>query len=99
MLTTTRNAIEAIAASDPTIDRARLVEGLQVIVGELEAVKDIGEDRAISRIEAAKLLGVHPNTVGLYARRGIIRPIRLGAKRLRSIGYSLQSIREAIARR
>lgn len=99
MLATTQKAIETVAMMDPSIDRAQLVEGLRVIAGEVPAMTDGEEDRPISRKEAARLLGVCPQTVCLYARRGILRPIRFGATGARASGYSLRSVREAIANR
>ena len=99
MLATTQKAIETVAMMDPSIDRVRLMEGLRVIAGEVPAMTDAEDDRPVSRSEAARLLGVCPQTVCLYARRGIVRPIRLGAVGARASGYSLRSIREAIAKR
>ena len=99
MLAATQKAIEAVAMTDPSIDRARLMEGLRIIAGEVPAVADAEDDRPVSRSEAARLLGVCRQTVCLYARRGIIRPVRFGAAGARASGYSLRSIREAIARR
>lgn len=99
MLSTTKTALEAVACADPSIDRARLIEGLRVIAGEVPAVTDEAEDRPVSRCEAARLLGVCPQTVTLYCRRGLIRPIRFGEMGARASGYSLRSVREAIAKR
>ena len=99
MLATTQKAIETVAMMDPSIDRARLAEGLRVIAGEVPAIADAEEDRPVSRSEAARLLGVCWQTVCLYARRGIIRRVHFGAAGARASGYSLRSIREAIATR
>ena len=98
MLTTTEKAIEAIAAADPSIDRARLREGLRVIAGEISApVPGCADDRAISRAEAAQILGVSPTMISEYARRGLIRPIKLGAVGARALGYSRQSVMALLA--
>ena len=98
MLTTTEKAIAAIAAADPSIDRARLREGLRVIAGEISAaVPGCADDRAISRAEAAQILGCSLTMISQYARRGLIRPVRLGATGARAMGYSKQSVMALLA--
>ena len=54
------------------------------------------DDRAVTRKEAAQMLGVCPQTISLYVNRGIIKPIRLGEARARASGYSLRSIKKAL---
>ena len=97
MLTTTEKAIEAIAATDPSIDRARLREGLRVIAGDVQTVPGCDNDRAISRAEAAQILGCSLAAISQYARRGVIRAIRLGATGARAMGYSEKSVRAVLA--
>ena len=95
----TIKAVETVCALDPSVDRARLRDALRVLAGKL-GVSDVADanDKLVSRREAAKLLGVCPQTVSLYCRRGVIRPVRLGEAGERASGYSLKSIREALAR-
>ena len=99
MFDTTIRAVETVCALDPSIDRARLRDALRVLAGELgvSGVAD-ANDKVVSRREAAQLLGVCPQTVSLYVRRGVIRPVRLGETGARASGYSLKSIREALAK-
>ena len=100
MLDTTARAIESVCMMDPSIDRARLRDGLRVIAGEIAAaVAADAEDRLVSRKEAARILGVSLATISAYASQGIIRPVRLGAIGARASGYSLKSIRAAMATR
>ena len=99
MLDTTIRAVETVCAMDPSIDRARLRDALRVIAGEVAVagVSDV-DDRAVSRKEAARIMGVCPQTVSLYVRRGLIRPIRFGIKGERASGYSMRSIKAAMAK-
>ena len=99
MLDTTIRVVETVCAMDPSIDRARLRDALRVLAGELgvSGVAD-ANDKVVSRREAAQLLGVCPQTISLYCRRGVIRPVRLGEAGERATGYSLKSIREALAK-
>ena len=98
MLDTTAKAIESVCMLDPSIDRARLREGLRVIAGEISAaVPGCADDRAISRAEAAQILGCSLAAVSQYARRGKIRAVRLGATGARALGYSRQSVMALLA--
>ena len=98
MLDTTAKAIESVCMMDPSIDRARLRDGLRVIAGDIAAVVAAdAEDRLVSRAEAARLLGVSLATISTYASHGVIRRVRLGATGARASGYSLKSIRTAMA--
>ena len=99
MLDTTIRAVETVCAMDPSIDRARLRDALRVLAGELgvSGVLEV-DDKAVTRKEAARMLGVCPQTVSLYARRGVIRPIRLGEAGERATGYSFKSIKAALAK-
>ena len=97
MLDTTIKAVETVCAMDPSIDRSRLRDALRVLVGELSVENElVVDDRPVSRKEAARMLGVCPQTISLYARRGAIRPIRMGGTR--TSGFSLKSIKEALAK-
>lgn len=99
MLEATIRAVETVCAMDPSIDRARLRDALRVMAGELGVVGvEQVDDKAVSRKEAARMLGVCPQTVSAYVQRGFIRPIRLGATRTRAMGYSVKSIKEALAK-
>ena len=99
MLDTIVKAVESVCAADPSIDRARLRDALRVLAGEVDVVgvADV-DDKVVSRKEAARMLGVCPQTVSLYVKRGLIRPLRLGAAGARATGYSVRSIKETLAK-
>jgi hypothetical protein len=93
MLAYTRNAIEAILESDPTLDGRTIHDVMSVVSGEKKPVRD-DDDEVISRKEVARILGVVPATVTLYAHRGLIRPVWCGERRERVRGYSRRSVRD-----
>ena len=90
--------ISAALRADPIVtpDHARAVMALAS--GEAESV-GAETDKVLTRSVVAELLGVSPRCVTEYARRGIIRPIRLGAAGARAVGYSAASVRAALAKR
>ena len=98
MLDATKNAVKAICAADPTLSAAMVDAALSALQGKdiTVYVDNAPMDRAIPRKVAAQILGVTPRCVSLYAKRGFIRPIRLGAAGSRSIGYSEASIRAVL---
>ena len=99
MLDATRNAVKAICAADPTLSAAMVDAALVTLQGKdvTVYVDPAPMDRVIPRKVAAQILGVTPRCISLYARRGLVRPIRLGAAGSRSIGYSEESIRKVLA--
>lgn len=56
-------------------------------------------DQVVPCKAAAEILHVSPRTLQLYARRGFIHPVRLGAAGARAIGYTRSSLQEAMAKR
>jgi len=99
MLDATKNAIKAICAADPTLSAGMVDAAITALQGKdvTVYVDPAPMDRAIPRKVAAQILGVTPRCVSLYARRGLIRPIRMGAAGSRSVGYSEQSIRAVLS--
>ena len=98
MLDATKNAVKAICAADPTLSAAMVDAAITALQGnDTKVYVDTSPmDRAIPRKVAAQILGVTPRCISLYARRGLIRPIRMGAAGSRAIGYSEQSIRAVL---
>ena len=98
MLIATKNAVKAICAADPTLSAAMVDAALSALQGkDITVYVDTAPmDRAIPRKVAAQILGVTPRCVSLYAKRGLIRPIRMGVAGSRAVGYSEASIRAAI---
>ena len=95
MLNSTRAAVKAVCMADPSITGPQIDAALDALDGRTAAgiAVPLPVDRAISRRQAAEILGVRPHTISDYCRRGLIRPIRLGAQGKIACGYSLESIR------
>lgn len=95
----TRDIIGAAMKADPTVTQEVREEVLHLLDGKANAglIDHRPMDRALTRDEVCKLMGVRPRTVTYYARRGLIRPLRYGAKGVRAMGYSEQSVRAAMA--
>ncbi len=56
-------------------------------------------NRVLSRQAVARLIGVSPRSVSIYARQGIIEAVCLGKTAKRANGYSESSVCDAIMRR
>ena len=52
----------------------------------------------LTKSEAAEILGVKPHTVSDYARKGLIKAFRFGAKGKLASGYSAESVRTLLER-
>ena len=85
----------------PVLDGDRSIsadERAAVFDGRATA-EDADRDWVMTRSEVAARFKCSPKTVSRYAERGIIRPIRLGAKgRRASNGYSGKSVMAALER-
>lgn len=95
------DALVAMAKADATTTRTEidaLRNFLRGASGEAWARSE-PLDRVISPKAAAEILGVSRRSLQMYARRGIIRPVRLGAQGARAVGYSESSLRAALERR
>ena len=99
MLDATIRAVETVCAMDPSIDLARLRDALRVMSGEIgvSGVLEL-DDRVVKRREAARMLGVSPQMISVYGRTGKLRRIHMGEAGERASGYSLKSIKEALAK-
>ena len=101
MLKATKDAAVALFRVDPTITPAQMQGAIDALEGNTGAAWGAASpmDRVIPCKAAAELLGVSTRTLNGYARRGIIRPVRLGVAGTRAVGYSESSLREAMAGR
>ena len=90
--------LKSAAKIDPTLTADRQAAALDALEGRGAATADGKKrDAVLTRAEVAARLKCSVKTVSRYAERGIIRPIRLGAKSRRaSNGYSALSVEEAI---
>ena len=77
----------------------RRERALAVLQGRDEGTNTNGGDldRAITRSEAAKMLGVDPHTVTRYAVRGLVRRLTFGTTHARASRYSLKSVQALLA--
>ena len=101
MTDSTIAAIVGVARADATATRLEvdaLRNFLRGAIGEAWT-KQEPLDRVIPPKAAAEILGVSRRSLQMYARRGIIHPVRLGAQGARAVGYSESSLRAALERR
>lgn len=95
---TTIEAVKAICAADPSVNAAQVKAALAELNGEgPRAIMGEPVERMYSRQQVAELMGVSPKTVGFYAKRGRLKPIFSGARGLRAMGYSGESVRTLLS--
>lgn len=93
MLKSTRDAVKAICAADPSITATQLKAALAELDGE--GIREmVGEPppRAFTREQVGALLGVSRKTVTGYAKRGLLVPIYSGAGGKRAQAYTGESV-------
>jgi len=98
-----KTTLKSAAMIDPTLTADRQAAALDALEGRgaatAEGAEDADRDWVMTRSEVAARFKCSPKTVSRYAERGIIRPIRLGAKgRRASNGYSGKSVMAALER-
>ena len=91
MLDTTKQALAAILATDPTVSpeerKARLAPNLAAT--DTEPL-----DRILSPVETGKLLGGRDrHTLANWEKRGLLVAVRTGKDGTRITGYTLSSVR------
>ncbi len=91
---TTKDAVRAICAADPTINAAQLKAALAELDGEgtREMLQGEPPPRSYSPAQVAALLGRSRRTVTQYARRGLLKPIYSGEKGKRAQAYTGESV-------
>jgi len=97
---TTREAIRAICATDPSVTADQLRAALLALDASSVTTKTktaAPADEAMSRSEVAALLKVTPKTITKYAAAGLIRGITCGDKRGHVRRYSAASVRALLA--
>lgn len=95
----TRAAICALIVVDPSITPTHRQAIENVLDGRgIERREDTAKaDNVLKRSEVARMLKCTVRTVTQYAKRGLIRPIRLGRSGVRACGYSAESVATLIA--
>lgn len=89
---TTETAVRAICATDPTLTP----EQIDAAITALSHRPKNAAPRAYNAKEVADLLGVSRRTVRAYARRGLLVPIRCGAKSERAHSYTGASVEKLL---
>jgi len=99
MLDTTKTAIKAMCAADPSITPAMLNHALQILDGKTATALTNPEpmDRILTRRQVAEIMHKDVRTVSVYARKGKIKKICCGENGERASGYSEQSVRELMS--
>lgn len=92
MLQSTKDALRAIVGADPTLpDETKESWRKAIAAGEAPRA-EATIPRMVSHAEAKKLLGVSRQTLGRYARSGLLTRVKTcGGGRSR--GYSFESVR------
>ena len=95
-----KTTLKSAAMIDPTLTADRQAAALDALDGRGAATAEGADgkkrDYVLRRAEVAERFKCSPKSVTRYAQRGIIRPVRLGKKGERSLGYSGLSVEEAI---
>ena len=93
MMRSTRDAVKAICAADPSINAAQVKAALAELDGEgIREVVGEPPPRAYTREQVAALLGVNRKTITGYAKRGLLVPIYSGAGGKRAQAYTGESV-------
>ena len=100
MMQSTKTAVLAIIRTDPSITREQANAALDALEGRTAAgvAVDAPTDRALTRRQVAEIMGVDRATVSRYARKGLIKAFRFGAKGKLASGYSAESVRKLLER-
>lgn len=91
---TTKQAVRAICAADPSVSAAQLKAALAELDGD--GIREMTQEpppRAYSPAQVAALLGKSRRTVTIYAKRGLLTPIYSGAAKKRAQSYTGESVR------
>lgn len=98
MLKSTRDAVKAICAADPSINAAQINAAIAELSGEgVREMQGEPPPRAYTRAQVAALLGVNPKAVTSYAKRGLLTPIYSGANGKRAQAYAGESVHALLA--
>lgn len=93
MLKSTKEAVRAVCATDPSITAAQINAALAELDGEgIREVTGTPPPRSYSGEQVAALLGVTRKCVTHYARRGLLVPIYSGAQSKRATRYTGESV-------
>ena len=89
----TKDAVKAICAADPSINAGQLKAALAELDGEgVREMRGEPPPRAFSVAQVAELTGKSRRTISQYARRGLLTPIYSGATGKRAQAYTGESV-------
>ena len=92
-LKSTKEAVRAICATDPSITAVQIKAALAELDGEgVREVTGTPPPRAYTGAQVAALLGVSRKCVTNYAKRGLLVPIYSGAQSKRAVRYTGASV-------
>ena len=94
MLDTTKQALAAILAADPTVTDA---ERKARLAPNFAPVNDEPFDQILTPETACKMLGRDRHTICSWAKRGLLVAVRTGAGGKRITGYTASSVRALLA--
>ena len=86
MLKTTRDAINAIMATDVSIDPVERQAIMDTLRKGCKTTVETKPDRVVRRQETAARFGVSPKTVDLWVRTGYLTPVKFPGKD-RAVGF------------
>lgn len=90
-LNTTKDAVKAICAADPSINAAQIKAAIAELDGR-DIIHGEPPPRAYTREQVAALLGRSRRTVTMYARRGLLMPLCTGKDGKRTQAYTGESV-------
>jgi len=99
MLPSIETATRALWKTDPSITPEQAQAAMDALTGQTVAglAVPVPIDRALTRQQVAEMLAVKPHTVSDYARKGLIKAFRFGAKGKLASGYSAESVRALLS--
>lgn len=100
MLQTTREAIKALCAADPSLTPVLVNAALAELEGKgVRCIMPEPAEPCYTRAQVAALLKRDPKTISRYARQGLLIPIFGGADGKRATGYTGASVKALLAGR
>ena len=94
MLSSTKTAVRAVCAADPSVTAEQVAAAIDALEGKVE--KTVEMPRAFSAKEVCELLRVSSPTVRRLARRGLLQPVGFCGGRERVTRYSGESVKRLL---
>lgn len=92
MLENTRITLESILKADGTISKERINRAIAVLNGD--DTPDLPPlEPFVTRAEAARYLRKTPQCIDIYAKKGLLKKVRIGDTSSRTSGITMESLR------